>query len=210
MSSQRRINASRRNGALSRGPKTEAGKRRSSQNALSHGLLAKQVVLSNESEQEFQVVLNQYVEKFAPRDGVEFGMVEEMASCHWRLRRAMGIETTLFDKIMDDCDHVKQPERIGEAWHILAQAPSLQTLLRYQTTLQRMHQRAMNNLLLLRKIDPGNAEVRSEPSPISGHLEARPPAPANSQPHALPRPPRSAQIPPDPLIAANRPPRTDG
>ena len=37
--------ASRRNGAKSRGPKTAAGRERSSQNALKHGLRARRQVL---------------------------------------------------------------------------------------------------------------------------------------------------------------------
>ena len=44
MSSEKRIAASQRNGALSRGPKTTAGKAISSRNALRHGLLAKVIV----------------------------------------------------------------------------------------------------------------------------------------------------------------------
>src|SRR4051794_30563398 len=38
MATDRQIAANRRNGALSRGPKTAAGKARSSRNALKHGL----------------------------------------------------------------------------------------------------------------------------------------------------------------------------
>jgi hypothetical protein len=38
MATDRQIAANRRNGSLGRGPKTSAGKARSSQNALKHGL----------------------------------------------------------------------------------------------------------------------------------------------------------------------------
>jgi hypothetical protein len=49
MSTTRRINASRANGALSRGPKTAAGKARTHLNALKTRAFAKPIVLNNES-----------------------------------------------------------------------------------------------------------------------------------------------------------------
>ena len=95
MSSLRRILSSRANGARSRGPLTPESQRRSSQNALRHRLLARCVVLPGESVDSFQQLLAQHIERFAPFDGVEFGMIEEMASAYWRLRRAWAIENNL-------------------------------------------------------------------------------------------------------------------
>jgi hypothetical protein len=49
-----RAEASRRNGARSRGPKTPEGKARSAQNALKHGLRAQKfVVVGDEKAAEF-------------------------------------------------------------------------------------------------------------------------------------------------------------
>jgi hypothetical protein len=53
MSSIRKIESSRANGALSRGPVTESGKQISSQNARRHALLARIVLLENESPDGF-------------------------------------------------------------------------------------------------------------------------------------------------------------
>ena len=66
MSSLRRINSSRANGARSRGPITPEGKERASANALRHGLLAECVVLENESNQCFDDLVTQHIERFAP------------------------------------------------------------------------------------------------------------------------------------------------
>jgi hypothetical protein len=52
-----RAEASRRNGAMSRGPKAPEGKARSSQNALKHGFRAqKHVVLPGEIATEFEAL----------------------------------------------------------------------------------------------------------------------------------------------------------
>jgi hypothetical protein len=53
MSSLGRILSSRANGARSTGPVTAEGKRRSSQNATSHGLLARHIVMRDESPEGF-------------------------------------------------------------------------------------------------------------------------------------------------------------
>jgi hypothetical protein len=172
MSSKRRIDASRRNGALSRGPKTEAGKSRSSQNATRHGLLSKRVVLDGENAQNFDTVHQQHLDKFKPRDGVECGFIEEMSACYWRYHRALAIEKSLFDKALDlHPDAATEPGRHADAWSDLAGGTSLQSILRYQTSMHRMYRRALNNFLLVRGLDLENTKLRNEPIPDIEHLE---------------------------------------
>ena len=61
--------ASRKNGAKSRGPKTEAGKQRPAQNALKHGLRAqKYVVLPQEDAAEFEAL------EFRSYEGANVGL----------------------------------------------------------------------------------------------------------------------------------------
>ena len=97
MSSLRKILSSRANGARSRGPVTPQGIQRSSQNARRHGLLSKCVVLDEECKETFESLLGQYEARFQPADDIEFGMIEEMISSYWRLRRAWAIETRLLE-----------------------------------------------------------------------------------------------------------------
>src|ERR1035441_168514 len=97
MSSERRIQSSRANGRLSKGPVTADGKQRSSQNALRHGLLASCLVLDTESPEAFQALLDFHIERLKPADGLELGIVEEMAASMWRLRRSWAVETRTID-----------------------------------------------------------------------------------------------------------------
>jgi hypothetical protein len=196
MSSQRRIEASRRNGALSRGPKTEAGKSRSSQNALQHGILAERVVLSNESKEAFEDALNEYIDKYQPRDGVEVAMVEQMATCFWRMQRAIAVEKGMLDRALENHPNGRQINRAADAWCEVADAGRLQTIHRYQVMLDRMEVRTQRKLLLARKLEPENPKLPKEPSSISGHsdFENDPPQPSTApHPESAPQPSQNVQ-----------------
>ena len=58
MSSQEQIEANRRNGALSNGPKTPDGKATSSKNAIRHGLLSDEALLPGEDQGKFEQFAN--------------------------------------------------------------------------------------------------------------------------------------------------------
>src|SRR6266849_4366931 len=100
MSSELKSQTARANGAKSRGPVTPEGRAASSRNSLSHGFAAKSVVLPTESQEDFQSLLDSYVDQFDPQGGVEMDLVQTMAAARWRLRRICSIETALLDKEM--------------------------------------------------------------------------------------------------------------
>ncbi|MCE5308492.1 MAG: hypothetical protein LLG20_12705 [Acidobacteriales bacterium] len=161
MPSLRRILASRANGARSLGPVTPEGKARSSRNALRHGLLAKYVVLSNESPAGFQELHDQFTNRFGPADGVEDGLLEEMVAATWRLRRVWALETRLLDDALSAQPPGDELGRVTAAFSSLASRPELALIHRYETRLHNVYQRALFNFLLLRTSavpnEPGNA-----------------------------------------------------
>lgn len=170
MSSLRRILASRANAARSTGPVTAQSKRKSSQNATTHGLLARHIGMRDESPEVFQAVLNDHLRRLQPADGVEAGMVEEMVASYWRLRRAWALETRLLENEAAAQPSADALDRITYAFADLAAKPSLALMHRYQTRLHLNYQRALHNMLLLRA-----ATVPNEPNPICG--TALPPCP---------------------------------
>lgn len=89
---QRRANAE--NARKSTGPKTAAGKARVARNALKHGLLATNVVVHtpNEKQADFDALLNDLCAELKPHGIVEKTLVERIATCYWRLRRAQQFE----------------------------------------------------------------------------------------------------------------------
>jgi hypothetical protein len=95
--SNARAEASRKNGAKSRGLKTPEGKARSAQNALRHGLRAeKYVVLPQEDAAEFAGLEAALIEELAPVGALQTVLARRVAVAAWRLTRADRIESELF------------------------------------------------------------------------------------------------------------------
>jgi hypothetical protein len=87
--SNARAEASRKNGARSRGPKTPEGKARSAQNALKHGMRAQQyVVLPEEDPDEFADLQAAMIEELAPVGALQTVLARRVAVAAWRLARA--------------------------------------------------------------------------------------------------------------------------
>ena len=94
-----RAEASRRNGAKSRGPKTPEGKARSAQNSLKHGFRAqKHMVLPSESAAEFKELEAALMEELAPEGALQAALAQRVVSAVWRLSRAERLEAELFER----------------------------------------------------------------------------------------------------------------
>ena len=110
-----RQEASRLNGAKSRGPVTTEGKRKSSQNAARHGLFAiPKITLSNEGQPEFEADVRELIEKYQPADCEERKAIAEYAISRWRLERVWLMETAAIDMRLIDVD-AQMPET-GPQW----------------------------------------------------------------------------------------------
>ena len=95
--SQNKVEANRRNALRSTGPKTARGKRRVGRNAIKHGILAKQVVITgNETIEDFRSLLGSLWVKYEPVDIIEELLVQRMALCAWSLSRAQRFENKYF------------------------------------------------------------------------------------------------------------------
>jgi len=87
--------ANRANAALSGGPKTEEGKKRSSLNATRHGLTARAVVLPREDQNEYLAFSKKIIHDLGPGNTVERELAQLIADQQWRLKRVAAMENTM-------------------------------------------------------------------------------------------------------------------
>jgi hypothetical protein len=97
VASEKQAAANRRNALRSTGPRTVRGKLRSRRNAFQHGLTAETVIHSLEHRDAYERLQSDLIEDLAPATAVEQALVTRLASLLWRLRRAIQIESGLFE-----------------------------------------------------------------------------------------------------------------
>lgn len=83
------------------GPRTLAGKARSSQNALKSGIFSKAAVLKHESRAEFNSFLRSLMEDFQPEGSMERLLVEQLTTLAWRRRRLVQAETAEIEALAE-------------------------------------------------------------------------------------------------------------
>src|SRR5271170_4755432 len=98
VASSHRAATNRANSQHSTGPRTEAGKQRSSQNALRHGLTARTAVLSSEDPAAYQRHCRQFMDEYQPATPTEIQLVKEIADTSWRLNRIPLLEADVLSR----------------------------------------------------------------------------------------------------------------
>jgi len=102
MSTEAQIIANRHNAQRSTGPRTRKGKSAISQNAVKHGLLARQAVISSENQDEFDLYRNWMLAELAPAGPMESMLAERIVSLSWRLKRTGHIQNQTIDAMKAD------------------------------------------------------------------------------------------------------------
>ena len=163
MSTQAQRKANRQNAKKSTGPRTPEGKARSSQNALKHGLLARDAVMADEDPAEYDRQLQILEENLFPKNAIEFELVLQIADARWRLRRITRIEAGFTTYQYAGADRATRksypdivlPGRNGEN-QLLGKSmqdhtQALHNLARYRTMTSRDITRALRMIRQLRK-----------------------------------------------------------
>ncbi|MHC4518281.1 MAG: hypothetical protein ACYTAS_06820 [Planctomycetota bacterium] len=102
MASQAQIQANRTNAQKSTGPRTAHGKAVVAQNAVKHGLLARQAVIAGEDPGQFETYRDQMLAELNPEGNVESMLANRAVGLAWRLLRAERLQNEAFDSLYTD------------------------------------------------------------------------------------------------------------
>jgi hypothetical protein len=143
VTTKKRIAANRLNATHSSGPKTSEGKRAVRQNALRHGLLSGDVILSDESEPQFLEYEKALWSDMKPVGPLQEEEARKAVYHGWRLRRCAKIDNGTFE------NNLKRDQKSGI--NTLAQAFAsgavpLTNLVRYEGHASRQYTMARREL----------------------------------------------------------------
>ena len=114
MATEAQIEANRANAQKSTGPRTPEGKAAVSQNAITHGLLARAGVLPGEDVQEFQAHREGLRKQLRPGSPLEEVLAQRIVDLSWRLQRAARDQelayAALYEKYIEEQPEPPEPD----------------------------------------------------------------------------------------------------
>ena len=110
MTSEKQIEANRRNAQKSTGPKTEQGKSTVAQNAIKHGLRSNRVLITSDNPAEFAKHHKALFKELAPVGPMEIFLTKRIIALTWQLIRAACFQACTFNTLIDKEDQSAQQE----------------------------------------------------------------------------------------------------
>jgi hypothetical protein len=136
------LNARRENAKHSTGPRTDAGKKRSSLNAVRHGLTGQIIVHSPEDREAFNKHCDGIRKDLDTVGALETNLAQAIAEDYWRLNRARALENSIFalgqiDNLPEDSDDPDVDAALAQGRTWIAHARELQLLSLYESRIRR-------------------------------------------------------------------------
>jgi len=150
-----RAQVNKANAQKSTGPRTAAGKQRSSLNAWRHGLTGQTVVLPSEDQSAYQRHSQSFLDEYRPKDATEIQLVQSLLDTAWQVNRAAAVETNLFSLSiteMEDRVRASHPEAETALAMALAYREHNRAFANISAYRQRLTRQFERTLVLLRQI----------------------------------------------------------
>ena len=132
------------------GPKTNEGKAVSKYNAIKHGLLTKEVLVEGEEKEDLTELKETITGALDPIGPMENLLVDRIIANVWRLRRALQIETKTMEWYQNDFDMFpigqSEEQQARKSIKNMLSNESIETILRYETTIERSIFRTLHEL----------------------------------------------------------------
>ena len=155
-----KLAANQANAQQSTGPTSPEGKQRSGLNALKHGLLASQAIIRDDPAEDrdaFEALLEVLTAEYRPVGPTQCLLVERIAICHWRFRRALRFEAQCIhnDRVNGRCvgprdDFLYTIYDAEGARGVLPAGRDFNRLVRYETMIDRQLNKLTDRLNQLR------------------------------------------------------------
>jgi hypothetical protein len=157
MSTPSQIAANQANAQLSTGPKSEAGKAKSSLNAVSTGLTGRTVLLPGDDAKAYSDHMANFFVSCEPATPEEEALVRDLAQTRWRLDRVPQLEedlwalgTVLFANMFEDQPEAVRPGLI-RAHTFVTYGKRFDNLYLQETRLNRRYDKLMTQLCDLKR-----------------------------------------------------------
>ena len=165
MISDKQFEANRNNALRSSGPKTKEGRKRSSMNALRHGLTGQVTTMTPEDRAAHDQFSQALIRNLAPEGEMELQLAQRIATDSWRLNRASAVEDNLlalglYQDAGQLCpDHEQIDAALTTARVFTVESHNLQLFTLYQ---QRLDRSLQKNLALLQSLQAARKEKREK------------------------------------------------
>jgi hypothetical protein len=141
----------RANAQHSTGPRTEEGKKKSSLNALRHGLTGQIVVMPTDDLEAYRRHLESFTNEYNPKGATEENLTQSLADTSWRLNRVAALESNLLSLATGTTgDPLQDAMNIAAA--LESQTKALANLSMHTQRLSRQFERAVKQLRELQKV----------------------------------------------------------
>src|SRR5205807_4062488 len=154
--SPERLAANAANAQHSTGPRTPEGQARSSQNARTHGLTARDLVIAPDEREEFEELRSDYQTAVQPQDAIQQSEFELLVGAAWNLRRIRRMEVRACSNTTRTAEQLEK---------------ELDRLVRYKTCIERTLHRSLKELKALQTNAVIQATLPIRVSPLSNAIE---------------------------------------
>ena len=147
-----RAEINRANSQHSTGPRTPAGKQRSSLNALRHGLTGHVIVLPSEDHAAYDHHTRRLFDDLQPKGALEEQLVQSLSDTSWRINRIAALETNLLalgiheQSNSIDTAHPEVHTALAMAAAVREQTRALSNLSSHEHRLSRQFERTLKQL----------------------------------------------------------------